>query len=117
MPFVKISRRIPPCRSSPESRLARELLGHVSITYRIYGTARVYVLCLAYWKRKFGEGNVGGLPTAASVLLAEILERSDCTGLNGAERRLLEAVLIHKTPAGVSPRLIPSPGQALELPF
>jgi hypothetical protein len=28
-------------------------------------------------------------PTAASVLLGEILGRSDCAGLNGAERWLL----------------------------
>jgi len=28
---------------------------------------------------------------------------SDCAGLNGAERRSLETVLIHKTPAGLVP--------------
>ena len=37
---------------------------------------------------------------AACVLLDEILGSNDCAGLNGAERWPLEAVLIHKTPAG-----------------
>ena len=50
---------------------------------------------------------------AASVLLDEILGSNDCAGLNGAERWPLEAVLIHKTPAGLSPRLIPSSQQSL----
>jgi hypothetical protein len=50
---------------------------------------------------------------AASVLLSEILGSNDCAGLNGAERWPLEAVLIHKTPAGLSPRLIPSSPQSL----
>jgi hypothetical protein len=40
---------------------------------------------------------------AASVLLNEILGSNDCAGLNGAERRLLEAVLIHKHRAGLVP--------------
>jgi hypothetical protein len=50
---------------------------------------------------------------AASVLLDEIVGSNDCAGLNGAERWPLEAVLIHKTPAGLSPRLIPSSPQSL----
>jgi hypothetical protein len=50
---------------------------------------------------------------AASVFLNEILGSNDCAGLNGAERWPLEAVLIHKTPAGLSPRLIPSSPQSL----
>jgi hypothetical protein len=50
---------------------------------------------------------------AASVLLDEILRSNDCAWLNGAERWSLEAVLIHKTPAGLSPRLIPSSPQSL----
>jgi hypothetical protein len=54
-----------------------------------------------------------GLPTAASLFLGEILESSDCDGLNGAERRSLEAVLIHKNTGWVSPRLIPSSPQSL----
>ena len=37
---------------------------------------------------------------AASVLLNEILGSNDCTGLNGAERWPLEAVLIHKNRLG-----------------
>jgi hypothetical protein len=39
----------------------------------------------------------------AAVLLDKIFGRSDCAGLNGAERRLLEAVLIHKHRAGLVP--------------
>jgi hypothetical protein len=50
---------------------------------------------------------------AASVLLDEILGSNDCAGLNGAERWPLEVALIHKTPAGLSPRLIPSSPQSL----
>ena len=37
----------------------------------------------------------------------------DCAGLNGAERWPLEAVVIHKTPAGLNPILIPSSPQSL----
>ena len=44
-----------------------------------------------------------------------MLGSSDCAGLNGAERWPLEAVLIHKTPAGLSPRLIPSSPQSLSI--
>lgn len=50
---------------------------------------------------------------AASLLLDEMLGSNGCVGLNGAERWPLEAVLIHKTPAGLSPRLIPSSPQPL----
>src|SRR6266487_4148817 len=50
---------------------------------------------------------------SASVLLDEIVGSNDCAGLNGAERWPLEAVLIHTTPAGLSPRLIPSSPQSL----
>jgi len=54
-----------------------------------------------------------GFPTAGSFLPTEMLGSDDCTGLNGAERRLLEGVLIHNTPAGLSPRLIPGARQSL----
>jgi hypothetical protein len=56
-----------------------------------------------------------GVPTATSLVLGEMLGSSDCVGLNGAERWPLEAVLIHKTPAGLSPRLIPGSPQSLNL--
>ena len=54
---------------------------------------------------------------AAFLLLNEILGSNDCAGLNGAERWPLEAALIHKTPAGLSPRLIPSSPQSLNFFF
>jgi hypothetical protein len=54
-----------------------------------------------------------GFPTAGSFLPNEMLGSDDCTGLNGAERRLLEGVLIHNTPAGLSPHLIPGSRQSL----
>jgi len=50
---------------------------------------------------------------ATSVPSNENLGSNDCAGLNGAERWSLEAALIHKTPAGLSPRLIPSSPQSL----
>ena len=45
-----------------------------------------------------------GVPTATSLALGEISGSDDCPGLNGSERWSLETVLIHKTPAGLSPR-------------
>jgi hypothetical protein len=38
-----------------------------------------------------------------SVSAGQVTIERDCAGLNGAERRSLETVLIHKTPAGLVP--------------